>query len=153
HPENPYSSWTHVVIPYCTGDLHWGNSEREYTTANGERFTIHHKGAVNTAAVLDWVKSNYVDPSRIHINGCSAGSYGSIFWTPYIREQYQNAGVTQFGDAGAGVLTPGFMNTAVAQWNIAPAAPAWVPGLDPANTDYTKLTLDEFYIRVASHYP
>jgi hypothetical protein len=21
---SPYAGWTHVYIPYCTGDLHWG---------------------------------------------------------------------------------------------------------------------------------
>ncbi len=153
NPENPYRDWTHVVIPYCSGDLHWGNATKNYRSPSGAQYTIHHKGAANTAAVLNWVKSNYTQPERLHVNGCSAGSYGSIFWTPFIQEQYQNAKLTQFGDAGAGILMPGFMSVGIRQWNFLPAAPHWVPGLDPATTDYANLELDQLYNRVANHYP
>lgn len=151
--DNPYRDWTHVLIPYCTGDLHWGNAAKQYTDRSGQQFTIQHKGAVNTAAVLDWVKANYPQPPRVHVTGCSAGSYGSIFWAPYIQEQYRNAAISHFGDAGAGVMMNGFMNTAISQWNITAAAPRWVPGLNPADTDYSRLVLADFYTRIGQHYP
>lgn len=153
NPANPYRNWTHVLVPYCTGDLHWGNATREYIDRNGQPFTIQHKGAVNTAAVLDWVKTNYQQPPRVHITGCSAGSYGSIFWAPYIQEQYRNAAITQFGDAGAGVMVHGFMDIAINQWNLTAAAPRWVPGLNPDDTDYSNLELSDFYTRIGRHYP
>lgn len=153
NPENPYHNWTHVVVPYCTGDLHWGNNTKEYTDRNGQPFTIQHKGAVNSVAVLDWVKGNYPQPPRVHVTGCSAGSYGSILWAPYIQEQYPHAAFTQFGEAGAGVMVDGFMNVALNQWNITAAAPRWVPGLNPDDTDYSKLQLSDFYSRIGRHYP
>ncbi len=153
NPDNPYQGWTHVVIPYCSGDLHWGNATRSYQSPSGTQFTIHHKGAANTAAVLNWVKERLPEPIRVHVNGCSAGSYGSIFWSPFIQEQYPNATLTQFGDAGAGILVPGFMSVGIRQWDFLPAAPYWVPGLNPAETDYNQIELDQFYSRVANHYP
>ena len=39
NPENPFREWTHVYVPYCTGDLHWGNSTRVY---GGRRGHVHH---------------------------------------------------------------------------------------------------------------
>ena len=36
HPDNPIKNWHHIVIPYCTGDIHWGNNDKLYTKENGE---------------------------------------------------------------------------------------------------------------------
>ena len=43
NPKNPLKNWTHVVIPYCTGDIHWGENDKVYTKSTGETFTIHHR--------------------------------------------------------------------------------------------------------------
>jgi len=40
------------------------------------------------------------------IAGCSAGAIGSIYHAPAILRRYANARVTQFGDAGVGVIPP-----------------------------------------------
>lgn len=29
--ENPLKDFTHLYIPYCTGDLHWGHASARYT--------------------------------------------------------------------------------------------------------------------------
>ena len=29
-PRNPFGDWYHVFIPYCTGDLHWGDAVATY---------------------------------------------------------------------------------------------------------------------------
>src|SRR5688572_13740504 len=41
NPDNPFRDWTHVYVPYCTGDLHWGNAERAYGTSAGAVSTVH----------------------------------------------------------------------------------------------------------------
>ena len=64
NPANPYRDWTHVVVPYCTGDVHWGSADTTYTRANGEHFVIHHRGAANAQAVINWVKSAAREISR-----------------------------------------------------------------------------------------
>ena len=58
---NPFKDWWHVVVPYCTGDVHWGNSSQLYGSGVNE-FVIEHKGAVNSQAVLDWVYANFRGP-------------------------------------------------------------------------------------------
>ena len=79
--ENPVRDWTHVVIPYCTGDIHWGDARVTYQKESGQQIPIAHKGAVNARAVLDWVQQNLTSPDKILVTGCSR-SYGSIYWTP-----------------------------------------------------------------------
>jgi hypothetical protein len=153
NPANPYRGWTHVVVPYCTGDVHWGQADVTYTRANGTSFTIHHRGSVNTQAVIDWVKANYPHPANMLVTGCSAGSYGSVYYTPHLREAFPSANLRQLGDAGAGILTPEFREQGLVQWNVAAAAPSWIPTLDPAHVDYKTLTLTEYYRRAAAYYP
>lgn len=153
HEGNPYRGWTHVVIPYCTGDVHWGDNDVVYQRANGTSFTVRHRGATNTRAVLDWLRENHPTPRDVVVTGCSAGSYGSIYWAPHVARQYPDAHIAQFGDAGAGVLTPDFLARAHPLWNYTAAAPAWIPDLDPAEVDFRMLRLDDLYQRVAHFYP
>lgn len=150
---NPYRGWTHVIVPYCTGDVHWGNADVTYTRPNGTRFVIHHRGAVNVKAVMDWVKEHYPAPRKVLSTGCSAGSYGSIYHTPALAEAFPGAEIRQFGDSGVGILTDDFMRDGLSLWNITDAAPRWIPDLDPARVDYKTLRLSEFYKRAAAYYP
>lgn len=151
--ENPVKNWNHVVIPYCTGDLHWGSNDTAYRGKGGKDFTIHHRGAENVKAVLDWVGKTYSQPKKILVTGCSAGSYGSIYWTPHIKEMYQDATVMQLGDAGAGVITKEFTKNTFPIWKPSLSGPAWIPPLDPKVSDWSNLTIPNFYRIISSHYP
>lgn len=153
NPVNPIANWTHVVIPYCTGDIHWGDHDVTYKQSNGSTFEIHHRGATNTQAVLDWMKSHLSTPEKVLVTGCSAGSYASVYWAPHVREMYKNARFFQFGDSGAGVLPPEFTNTSFPTWGVTKAAPTWIPELDPARIDWLHLGLPDLYSRVAHYYP
>jgi hypothetical protein len=153
NPDNPYRDWTHVVVPYCTGDVHWGDADVTYRRANGSEFMIHHRGAVNATAVLDWVAANLPAPERTLVTGCSAGSYGSIYWTPAVRALFPNTSLVQFGDAGVGVLTPDFQRNSFPLWNVTAHAPRGIPGLDPDDTDWGTLQLSDVYKLMAAHDP
>lgn len=151
--DNPYNGWTHIAVPYCTGDVHWGDAVVNYTKEDGESFTIHHKGAVNTRAVLEWISAHYQTPKEILVSGCSAGAYGSIYWAPYLNRQYPAARLVHFGDSGAGILTPEFMSSGFPLWNVVANAPDWIPGLNPAEADFNKLALSDVYRAVAGYLP
>lgn len=153
NPNNPYQEWTHVIVPYCTGDVHWGSSDVTYKRENGTEFKIYHRGANNADAAVAWVLANYGEANRVVVSGCSAGAYGSIYWTPKVKEAYPKAQVSQFADAGVGVLSPAFMKLSFPLWNVGAHAPAWVTGLDPKKVDYTELSLSDFYVRVGQYYP
>ncbi|MCB9638788.1 MAG: pectinesterase [Myxococcales bacterium] len=149
---NPFKDWYHVFIPYCTGDLHWGDNDVEYTPESGEKFTMHHRGAVNARAALDWVFNNFSKPETIFITGCSAGSYGSIGWSAHIAENYKNSKLYQVGDCGAGIVTRSFMKESFPSWKAEKVIPSWVPGLAPNEFDITEQDLGVLYVNVAKHY-
>lgn len=153
NPNNPIRDWTHVIVPYCTGDIHWGSSDQTYTNERGEEFTIHHRGAENSKAVLDWVSQNLGTAERVLVTGCSAGAYGSIYWTPHIRQIFPNSHLVQFADAGIGVITEEFRKKSFPRWNATAHAPKWIPELDPQTTDWSKLNIIDIYEIVASHDP
>jgi hypothetical protein len=146
--QNPFVGWTHVFVPYCTADLHIGNVSRQYRTA-----TIQHKGAVNARAAVDWVGQNYREPEQVLVTGCSAGSYGSIAWAPYLMRLFPLARVTQFGDAGLGVIHPEFQKTGFANWNVSDWLPDFIPELGALKADPGQLQMPALYGAVARAYP
>jgi hypothetical protein len=152
NPENPFRTFTHVYVPYCTGDLHWGNSAHTYQGATGP-FTVQHKGAVNAAAALAWTFENVQAPTQVAVAGCSAGGYGSILWAPRIMARYSGAQAVHLSDSAAGVAPMGFLDTLNASWDVSAAWPRDIPSLALDGLDISRLTLDDLYSGVAGHYP
>ena len=151
---NPFKDWYHVFVPYCTADIHWGDNVATYTTPEGNTLAVNHKGAVNARAVLSWVFDNFSAPEDAFVTGCSAGAYGSIMWTPQIKQHYPRTNVYQMGDSGAGVVTADFVGKVRTQWNAEGAFPAFIPGLDPATNDVLQTDfLTSIYARVGEFYP
>ena len=149
--ENPFRDWYQVFIPYCTGDIHWGDAVTTYDPeGDAPEITVHHKGQVNTRAVLDWVYERFESPERIFVTGVSAGAYGSIGWAPHIIEHYPDSKIAQLGDCGAGVITDTFFMDSFPSWNAESQIPDWIEGLD---VSLEELALDDLYIGIANHYP
>jgi hypothetical protein len=148
NPDNPFRDWHHVYIPYCTGDIHWGDNVATY--GEGSRsVTIRHKGAVNVRAALDWIYKNVPAPEKIFVTGCSAGAYGSIMWSAHLREHYKSASVVQFGDSGAGIITESFFRDSLPSWKPEGVYPTWIPGFNPA----ALARLFVLYEKIGTHYP
>ena len=152
NPDNPFADWHHVVIPYCTGDIHWGNARTTYGSG-GNSFDIAHVGAVNSMAVLDWIFANFRAPEQIFVTGCSAGSYGSALWSAYLMNHYPEAQVVQFGDSGAGVITDAFFQDSFPSWNAESSFPRWIDSLDPSQNDLLDKSLADLYAGIANANP
>ena len=152
HAENPFADWTHVIIPYCTGDIHWGDATTSYDNGTSE-ITIRHRGAANARVVLDWIYDNVLSPEQVFVTGCSAGSYGSIGWSAYLMEHYTDTPIVQFGDSGAGVITETFFRDSFPSWNAEAMLPDWLPGLDPGMVDVFELELADVYEVIGAAYP
>jgi len=151
---NPFKDWTHILVPYCTGDIHWGANDVTYQPDNGPSFKIHHRGGINAKAVLDWVETHaQAEAQQVMVTGCSAGSYGSIYWTPQIRRIFPGAQIAQLGDSGAGITTKEFTDTTIDSWRAATMAPTWIPGLDPRRVDWKTLRIEDIYQRIGAYYP
>jgi hypothetical protein len=145
-PNNPFRDWTIVHIPYCTGDIHWGNTRTEY----GEDLAIEHRGFVNATAALDWTYARFTNPSHVFVSGCSAGAYGAVLHSAYVANHYASARVSVFADSGAGIITDSFLNDSLPNWNAQPNLPSFVPGLD---IPLSELSLADLYIRIGQRFP
>ena len=147
---NPFLSYNFVVIPYCTGDFHWGNKTKSYLSG---RFFIHHQGFVNAQAVLEWVYIQFPEPESILVAGSSAGSIGAILHASYIIEAYPNSTVSVLGDSGA-IFPPNFDFDS--NFDALQNFPAWVwdPEMSPENSGASSpgFNLAQFYIATARKY-
>jgi hypothetical protein len=146
HAGHPLKDWTHVFIPYCTGDIHWGDSVKTYGTG-AMAYTINHKGAVNATAALDWVYGQFTAPAKVFVTGCSAGGYGSIFWAPHVQKHYPSAKVYHFSDSAAGVITVDFFQKSFPVWNVGAHYPSFIG-------DFAKVTsLSQMYREASAYFP
>ena len=152
-----YADWTHIYVPYCTGDLHWGNASVEYMPG----VTIQHRGAVNAQSAVEWLKKHLPSPETLLVTGCSAGAYGSLMWAAKLAPIYVPRGtqLVQLGDSGMGIVTSEFIRDAYPSWNTAAAFP-WdiVPTQkqgNRSNADFAKsnLGMADFYAFAAKAYP
>lgn len=94
---NPFKDWNIVYIPYCTGDLHIGNTTNTYRN-KAKDIEIHHNGRNNSLAALNWAFSNFKNPGKVLVSGESAGAYGSAFWAPVVADHYKNTQIYQLSD-------------------------------------------------------
>ena len=117
---NPYKDWNLFFLPYCTGDLHIGDADRQYT-ANGTTKTIHHRGRANTQAFLARIAATQPEPEQVLVTGSSAGGFGAALNYVLVRQTFPKARVFLVDDAGplfkSGAL-PANLRAAWAQaWN------------------------------------
>ncbi|MGQ9571896.1 MAG: pectin acetylesterase-family hydrolase [Dehalococcoidia bacterium] len=148
NPDNPFKDWFLVFVPYCTADVHWGDTTHTYTVG-GTETEIHHKGFVNVSAVLDWIEANFEKPEKIFVTGCSAGSYGSVMGAAHIHALYPDVPLYQLGDAGAGVITDDFFQNSFPNWGAVQNLPDWIPALQ---VPWAELTMAKIYIALANYY-
>lgn len=94
---NPFKDWNVVFIPYCTGDLHIGNTTNSYSI-DGRQFEIRHNGRNNSLEALQWIFDNFENPGKVLVSGESAGAYGSAFWAPHVAAHYESKKIYQLSD-------------------------------------------------------
>jgi hypothetical protein len=107
HDDNPFADYSFVMVPYCTADVHLGDSVTHYdveatATLPAHRATIHHKGIVNAESVLAWTYEHFVGPREIFVSGSSAGAIPSPYYAWLIAEAYPDARIAHLGDGAGG---------------------------------------------------
>lgn len=151
--ENPFADYDMVFIPYCTGDVHIGAGERNYTyqDAAGEEtsYTAHHNGYENSMTALNWIYENFTAPNKVIIGGSSAGAIGSSFYSGIVAEHYSSAPVVLLADAGGGYRTSR-LPVLLGAWNTAAILPEWDEYAGKTNDT---LTFEDFYIASSNHSP
>ncbi len=89
---------SYAFFPYCTADLHAGNSVGQYDGFNPDR-KVHHNGAVNTALYLEGLKQQYPNVKTLYVMGVSAGGYGAMFNYEKIREVFSDSEIHVLADS------------------------------------------------------
>jgi len=150
NPENPFSDWHFVFVPYCTGDIHWGDNEVTYRF-NDQNLRIRHRGSHNALVAEKWARDHFVDPEQVFMTGSSAGAYGAIASSAHMMEfAYQSSEFVVLGDAGNGVVTEEFLAEDLENWNLLSSVPDWIPALD---VPVEQLSLADLYIELGLFYP
>jgi hypothetical protein len=145
---NPFKGWSHVFVPYCSGDIHWGNAEKEYKYGK-----IYHQGAAHARAALEYTYANFPFAQNVFVTGCSAGAYGAAMWGPHIMRHYNKSRVAVLGDSGLGVTTPAFANLAFNSWKPQSAIPDFIPELAEFVKDPGKTRVEAIYKAAGKAFP
>ncbi len=151
NPENPFRDWNIVFMPYCTGDVHWGDVTFTHEIPPFLSGDIEHRGFTNAKVAEKWAREHFVNPDQVFVTGSSAGAYGAVVNAlQYLENVYPSADFAVLGDAGNGVITQEFLENDLAKWGIENNLPEWIPGL---NVPLTELTAADLYIESAKFYP
>ncbi|MFY0628040.1 MAG: hypothetical protein JXR07_17210 [Reichenbachiella sp.] len=111
--------WNHVMIPYCDKSLYSGDYSIDYNGADGEN--EYFWGFRNGSAGINLAADKFPNVERIILTGCSAGGYGTIFNSAFIRHQFPQAEILVINESGAGLLhptSPNIWETVLGQWNL-----------------------------------
>ena len=133
---NPFREWNVAYIPYSTGDLHVGNTAVEFDM-DGDSKKLRFNGRNNVLSCLDWISTNFEQPSRILVCGESAGAFGSLFWLPEIAGRFSESGVFYLCDA-AYLKSGSFPSIIDELWGADfKAVFGYTPGSDPVSAAFT----------------
>lgn len=149
NPDNPFAAYSVLFIPYCTGDVHIGDTVAQYGEAGWNSPAVRHNGYRNVGAALDWAQNNVPQPRALVVAGASAGSYGALFHAPNVAARFPDADLTVIGDSGVPLLNgyPAILD----QWGAGRRLRSlWSPD-DPAAAG--PVTLERAHEVLAGRYP
>ena len=122
NPSNPLADHSFVYVPYCTGDLHLGDTTRTY----GDELVIEHRGAVNAGASMERLEERFPDATELVVTGVSAGSVPTPLYAALLAERFPDARIVTLGDGSGSYpddpVLNGFMGSL---WGSMDAVPDW----------------------------
>lgn len=121
---NPSRDWNMIYVPYCTGDVHTGNTVATYASGGAEPdLEFHHDGHDAVQQTVAWIDSEFTHVPKMLVTGCSAGGVGALVNYRFLRN---NVRAVQKGylldDSGPVFPSSGFsqpMHAMIrAAWNL-----------------------------------
>lgn len=98
--QNPFKDWTHILLPYSTGDFHCGTGDYPYVGMDGKPHILHHHGYTNYAKLMDRVLPFLENTEAVLVTGYSAGGWAtSILADDVISRFPQTRNFTIFVDS------------------------------------------------------
>jgi len=142
--ENPFADYSVVYVPYCTGDVHAGNTIKDY----GSGVVIQHKGFVNASNALNTMIKRFPDTTQLVVAGSSAGSFPTPVFAALAGDQLPNADLKVFADSSGAI--PDAMGFVIGNWGTLETLPDW-PELKGVTVD--QFTPAYTFIKAAEHNP
>jgi hypothetical protein len=147
NPMNPFADYSFVFVPYCTGDVHLGNTTHDY----GNGVVVEHKGFVNASTALNAMAELFPDATELVVTGESAGSVPTPLYAGMAHDLLPDARITVLADgSGAYPDIPGINAVIGDAWGTMNAVPAW-----PENAGVTPETwsFPGLFIKAGAHDP
>jgi hypothetical protein len=131
-PRNPFRGWSIVYVPYCTGDVHLGNTTHDY----GNGVVVQHKGYVNASTALSKMAELFPEASQLVVTGESAGSVPTPLYAGMAHDLLPAAKITVLADGSGAYPDIPAINTVIGgAWGTVDAIPPW-----PENAGQTAAT-------------
>jgi len=129
NPDNPFAEWSMVYVPYCTGDVHAGDTTKDY----GDGVVIEHKGFVNGTTALRDLADRFGGATEVVVAGSSAGAFPTPIYGGLTAELLPDAMVKVISDSGGAI--PDAMSAVVGNWGTIETLPDWpeFAGTTPAD--------------------
>jgi Pectinacetylesterase len=143
---NPFADYSVVYVPYCTGDVHIGNT----TTTYAPGLTVRHKGYVNATAALDHLATAFRDARRVVVMGESAGSVAAPLYAGLVSDRLPRARITVLADGSGSYPDVRRLSSIIAAWGAGNALPDWAKS---AGRGATEWSFPGFFIRSGRHNP
>jgi len=144
---NPFAGWSMVFVPYCTGDLHLGDTVHDY----GDGVVVEHNGAVNASTALAATAAAFPQAEQVVVAGSSAGSAAAPLYGGIAHDLLPDARLTVVAD-GSGAY-PGdevITNAIGALWGAFERLPRWPTSADEPTSAWS---LPGLFVRAGRHVP
>jgi hypothetical protein len=145
--DNPLAEHSWLYVPYCTGDVHMGNTTTDY----GDGVIIEHRGYTNGLAALEHLLATYPDVEQLVVTGASAGSIPTPLFAALAADELPGADIVTFGDSSAAYPDVDPINEVIgSSWGTLAAIPDWpvTEGLTAADW-----SIPELYVYGGRHAP
>lgn len=134
---NPFRDYHLIFVPYCSGDLHFGNTPSINYAGN----VRSHRGYTNLSAYLERLRVTFPAASRVVLAGSSAGGFGAALNWSRVQQVFGGIRVDLIDDSGpfmpASVVAPGSTSEQAryTNWNLATTLPAGCSGCATSGID------------------
>jgi hypothetical protein len=146
---SPFGGATLVFIPYCTGDVHWGDAGADYGW--------QHRGARNLEADAAWLAENLPAPDKLVVSGSSAGGFGSLLAHDRLRTRWPDARGYLIDDSGppfvGSDITYALKATWTASWGLDRTLEPFCPGCFDGQVPLVPQDLSQVLVALAEKYP
>lgn len=145
--DNPLADHSWVYVPYCTGDVHIGNTTTDY----GEGVVVEHRGYTNGLAALEHLLATYPTIEQLVVTGASAGSIPTPLFAALAADELPGADIVTFGDSSAAYPDVDAINEVIGTtWGTTNAIPDWPETAGLTAADWS---IPELYVYGGRHAP